>query len=45
MACGMGICLTCACQVSGEAGVRVKRTCVEGPVFEASRIPWDKVVD
>jgi dihydroorotate dehydrogenase electron transfer subunit len=45
MACGMGICLTCACPVSGEGGVRMTRTCVEGPVFEASRIPWDQVED
>lgn len=40
MGCGLGICLTCTCPQKGGA---MERTCVEGPVFEASRIDWDKL--
>jgi len=45
MGCGLGICLTCVCPVKGS-GVGDKgmaRTCMEGPVFEASRIDWDRL--
>ncbi len=40
MACGLGICLTCTCPHKGGS---MERTCVEGPVFEASRIDWEKL--
>ena len=43
MACGMGICLTCTCPVGDEKTYRMERTCVEGPVFEASEIRWEKL--
>ncbi len=41
MACGVGICFTCVAKVRDEQGEwDYKRTCVEGPVFEASQIEW-----
>lgn len=43
MACGMGLCLTCACPVKDPAGPKMERTCVEGPAFEASRIDWERL--
>lgn len=41
MACGIGICFSCVAKVLQSDGTwDYKRTCVEGPVFEASRICW-----
>jgi dihydroorotate dehydrogenase electron transfer subunit len=41
MACGIGICFSCVAKVRDTAGQwDYKRTCVEGPVFEASRLEW-----
>jgi dihydroorotate dehydrogenase electron transfer subunit len=41
MACGVGICFTCVARVRDESGEwDYKRTCVEGPVFDASCIVW-----
>lgn len=42
MACGIGICFTCVAKVrDGERGEwDYRRTCVEGPIFESSRIEW-----
>jgi dihydroorotate dehydrogenase electron transfer subunit len=41
MACGIGICFTCVAKVKDERGDwDYKRTCVEGPVFDAERIEW-----
>ena len=41
MACGIGICFTCVTKVLQEDGSwDYKRTCVEGPVFDASKIVW-----
>ncbi len=41
MACGIGICFTCVAKVRDEQGEwDYKRTCVEGPVFDASKIEW-----
>jgi dihydroorotate dehydrogenase electron transfer subunit len=44
MACGLGICLTCTCPVKDGDGVKMERTCVEGPAFESSRIAWDRLM-
>ncbi|MBA2115970.1 dihydroorotate dehydrogenase electron transfer subunit [Bremerella alba] len=42
MACGIGICFTCVAPVCQEDGSwDYKRTCVEGPIFEASDIAWE----
>jgi dihydroorotate dehydrogenase electron transfer subunit len=41
MACGIGICFTCVAKVrDADGGWDWKRTCVEGPVFDAEAIAW-----
>lgn len=40
MACGLGICLTCVCPLKQKEETKWVRTCMEGPVVEASRIDW-----
>lgn len=43
MACGWGQCYTCVIPVSSadESSVEMVRSCVEGPVFNSSRVEWD----
>jgi len=42
MACGIGICFTCVAKVRDETGEwDYKRTCVDGPTFDARKIVWD----
>ncbi len=41
MACGVGICFTCVAKVRDATGNwDYRRTCVEGPVFDAASIVW-----
>jgi dihydroorotate dehydrogenase electron transfer subunit len=41
MACGIGICFSCVTRVRDSEGLwDYKRTCVEGPVFDAEQIVW-----
>jgi len=41
MACGIGICFSCVAKVCDGSGEwDYKRTCVEGPVFDAEKIRW-----
>jgi dihydroorotate dehydrogenase electron transfer subunit len=41
MACGIGICFSCVVKVrQADGGWDYKRTCVEGPVFDARNIVW-----
>lgn len=41
MACGIGICFSCVAKVMQPDGEwDYKRTCVEGPVFDAEKIVW-----
>ncbi|TWT76067.1 Dihydroorotate dehydrogenase B (NAD(+)), electron transfer subunit [Posidoniimonas polymericola] len=41
MACGIGICFSCVAKVKQPAGDwDYKRTCVDGPVFDAAKIEW-----
>jgi dihydroorotate dehydrogenase electron transfer subunit len=41
MACGIGICFSCVTKVRQEGGGwDWKRTCVEGPIFDATKIEW-----
>ncbi|MFJ8045822.1 dihydroorotate dehydrogenase electron transfer subunit [Kitasatospora sp. NPDC096147] len=45
MACGTGICRGCVLPVAGADGVvREVRCCVEGPVFDGSRVRWAEPV-
>lgn len=42
MACGMGICFSCAVPVrTGEDTWDYRRACVDGPVFRAEAIAWE----
>lgn len=42
MACGIGICFSCVAPVrQSGGGWDYKRTCVEGPVFDAATLVWD----
>lgn len=44
MACGVGICMTCVVPVSDDEGnVQMKRTCIDGPVMDGSRVQWELV--
>lgn len=41
MACGIGICFSCVAKVKQPDGEwDYKRTCVEGPIFDADKIVW-----
>ena len=41
MACGIGICFTCVAPIRDRDGAwDYRRTCVEGPVFDAASIVW-----
>jgi dihydroorotate dehydrogenase electron transfer subunit len=41
MACGVGICFSCVARVKQpDGGWDYKRTCVEGPVFDAAKLAW-----
>lgn len=41
MACGIGICFTCVARIRDAAGNwDYKRTCVEGPIFDAEKVEW-----
>lgn len=41
MACGIGICFSCVAKVRQSDGEwDYKRTCVEGPIFDAEKIVW-----
>lgn len=42
MACGIGICFSCVAKVRQEGPEEwdYKRTCVEGPIFDADQIVW-----
>jgi dihydroorotate dehydrogenase electron transfer subunit len=41
MACGVGICFTCVAKVrQADGSWDYKRTCVDGPVFDAALIEW-----
>lgn len=40
MACGIGICLVCACKVKAANESTYARLCVDGPVFDAREVVW-----
>lgn len=41
MGCGMGGCYSCVVKVDRGAGGHFVRSCLEGPVFDASTVVWD----
>lgn len=43
MACGIGVCFTCTLPLRQKDGsVRMKRACLDGPVFNGGRIAWEE---
>ncbi|MGE0757271.1 MAG: dihydroorotate dehydrogenase electron transfer subunit, partial [Pirellulaceae bacterium] len=41
MACGIGVCFTCVARIRDSSGQwDYKRTCVDGPVFDAACVAW-----
>lgn len=41
MACGIGICFTCVAKIDqGDGKWDYRRTCIEGPIFQADTIVW-----
>jgi dihydroorotate dehydrogenase electron transfer subunit len=43
MACGVGVCWTCVLPYRRKGGWDNLRACIDGPVFNAARIGWDRV--
>lgn len=42
MACGMGICFSCVTRIrDNDGGWDYRRTCIEGPVFDAEKVEFD----
>ncbi|MEX2324528.1 MAG: dihydroorotate dehydrogenase electron transfer subunit [Nitriliruptoraceae bacterium] len=42
MACGIGVCFTCTMPMRAKDGtIRMRRTCIDGPVLNGARIAWD----
>jgi len=42
MACGIGVCWTCVVPIRAKDGsIRMKRSCIDGPVFNGGRIAWE----
>ena len=44
MGCGMGGCYSCVVKVNDHDHPHFVRSCIEGPIFDASRIMWDALV-
>ena len=42
MACGIGVCMTCVIPTKHEDGIKMVRSCIEGPVMDGSQIIWDR---
>jgi dihydroorotate dehydrogenase electron transfer subunit len=41
MGCGMGGCYSCVVRVKRPGGTHFVRSCIEGPVFDATTVMWD----
>jgi dihydroorotate dehydrogenase electron transfer subunit len=44
MGCGMGGCYSCVVRVERGTGSHFVRSCLEGPVFDASTVVWNALV-
>ncbi len=45
MGCGLGGCYSCVVAVQDDHGVdRYVRSCLDGPVFDATRLAWDRLI-
>lgn len=45
MACGVGICFSCVAPIRTTDGWDYRRTCVDGPVFDAATLAWDSSIE
>jgi dihydroorotate dehydrogenase electron transfer subunit len=45
MGCGMGGCYSCVVPVRRGAGSHFVRSCLEGPVFDASAVVWEELTE
>jgi len=43
LGCGIGACLGCSVPVRDDCGLRYQRVCCDGPVFDASRVAFDRM--
>lgn len=43
MGCGIGVCMSCVCRTKKDQKSQYSRVCVEGPVFDANEIDWEKL--
>ena len=44
MGCGMGGCYSCVVPVLEDGAPHFVRSCIDGPVFDAARLVWDRLV-
>ncbi len=42
MACGIGVCMTCVIPMKNEDGIKMIRSCIDGPVMDGSQVIWDR---
>ena len=42
MACGIGVCMTCVIPVKNKDGIKMIRSCIDGPVMDGSQVIWDR---
>jgi dihydroorotate dehydrogenase electron transfer subunit len=40
MGCGVGACLTCACETVRDGVEHMSRVCSDGPVFDSREVAW-----
>ena len=43
MGCGMGVCMSCVCPTKTNNQEQYSRVCVDGPLFYAEDIDWNKI--
>jgi len=43
MGCGMGVCMSCVCPTKTNNQQQYSRVCVDGPLFDAEDIDWNKI--
>ena len=43
MGCGLGGCYSCVVSVRGATGSHYVRSCIEGPVFDATELDWEQL--
>lgn len=43
MGCGIGVCMSCVCRTIKNNKEEYSRVCMEGPMFDAEKICWEKL--